>query len=434
MNVLAINNEQEARKYLMENSLITSFLDDDFYKFTMQQVVFHHFKNKKTKFEFKNRNSIPLAPYKEIIEKQFDFISKLTYQQKELDYLSSLEIEGEKIFKEDYIESLKTFQLRRNKITVSKKGNDLDIKVKKDDWFHNMKFEVMALSIVNGVHSIIEASKNGGVQKFYDNGINILQDKINTIKSHPLKNNFNLGDMGTRRRFLNVDYQETVFRMLQDQIPQNIVGTSNVLIAMRTGGNPLGTMAHEYLQAMQAVVGIKESQKFAFDLWQEEYGKNKLGIALSDVLGMNPFFVSFDKALTETYQGARHDSGCPFEWGDKLINHYQFFNINPLDKSAVFSDGLNIPYALEILEYFNNRIYVVFGIGTNLTNDVGLEALQIVLKMVWFEGQSVAKLSDNPAKSMCKDEKYMQEVSIVVNEMNIEYDDLYLGENDEKNF
>ena len=425
MNLLVINNEQQAREYLMNNPLVTSLLDDDFYKFTMQQVVFHYFKDKKTKFAFKNRNDIPLAPYKDIIEKQLDFICELTYKQEELDFLADLEINNEKIFKSDYIESLKTFQLKRDRIVVKKNGHELDIRAKKDDWYQNIKFEVLVLAIVNGVHSIIEASKNGGVQKFYDNGITTLKSKIDLIKNHPLQDSFNLVDMGTRRRFLNVDYQDTVFKILKKEIPNNFSTTSNVLVAMRNGVVPAGTMAHEYLQAMQALVGIEESQEYAFKMWQKEYGVNKLGIALSDILGMNPFFVSFNKALTESYQGARHDSGCPFEWGDKVINHYEYHNVDPITKSAVFSDGLNIPYAFEILEYFNGRINVVFGIGTNLTNDVGMKALQIVMKMTWCNGQSVAKLSDNPAKSMCKDVEYMEEVSGVVRKMNQAYTTLY---------
>ncbi len=425
MNFFNLNSEAEAKLFLMNNPLVTSLCDNDFYKFTMQQIVFHYFKNKKTKFEFKNRNSIPLAPYKEIIEKQFDFLCNITFLKEELQYLGQLEINGERIFKEDYINALQGFRLDRNKISVNKKGNDIDIKIKKDDWFQNIMFEIFVLSIVNGVYSIVEASKNGGVKKFYDQGLDTLQEKINFIKEHPLQSNFNLVDMGTRRRFLNVDYQDRVFKTLKEQLPNNVHTTSNVLVAFRNNVVPAGTMAHEYLQAMQAFVGIEDSQKYAFELWQKEYGKNKLGIALSDVLGMNPFFVSFDKSLTESYQGARHDSGCPFEWGDKVIKHYKYFNVDPTTKTAIFSDGLNIPYAFEILEYFNERINVVFGIGTNLTNDVGIKPLQIVLKMTWCDGQSVAKLSDNPAKSMCKDEAYMAEIAEVVEKMSKEYEKLY---------
>jgi nicotinate phosphoribosyltransferase len=423
-----LKNIPEARSYLLSTPLITSLIDTDFYKFTMQQVVFHYFRNKKAKFEFKNRNSIPLAQYQDLVDKQLDFLCELTFKMDELKFLGDIEINNEKVFKKDYINALEGFSLKRKNIKTSKDkdGITLHIDIIKDTWFDNILFEVFVLSIVNGIHSVMESCANGGVQKFIDNGLNKLQGKIDFIKAHPLQKDFKLVDFGTRRRFLNVDYQMSCFDMLKDQVPNNISTTSNVYIAYKHNIVPSGTMAHEMLQAMQAMVGIEESQKYTFDIWQKEYGTNKLGIALSDVLGMNPFFVAFNKELTESYQGLRQDSGCPKEWGDKVINHYNYFEINPMDKDSVFSDGLNIPKAFELLEYFHNRLSPSFGIGTNLTNDVGIEPLQIVLKMVWCNGQSVAKLSDNPAKSMCKDSVYMEEVSQVANKMNKEYEVLYL--------
>lgn len=422
-----ISNEKDAVNFLMNTPIIFSLLDTDFYKFTMQQVVFHYFKDLKTKFEFKNRNDIPLVQYKDIINKQLDFLCNLKFKSNELEFLSNLKINGEKIFKSDYIESLIDFQLDRSKIQAleAKNNHDIDIKISKDTWFQNIMFEVYTLSIVNGVHSIIEASKKGGVHKFIQQGLNKLDNKIDYIQNQPLVDKFNLVDFGTRRRFLDVNYQLAIFDKLKERIPNNIKSTSNVYVAYKHNIVPSGTMAHEYLQAMQSVVGIKDSQKYAFETWQKEYGKNKLGIALSDILGMNPFFVSFDKNLTETYQGCRHDSGDPLIWGDKVIKHYKENNVDPTTKNAVFSDGLNIPYAFEILNYFDNRIISSFGIGTNLTNDVGLIPLQSVLKMVWCNGQSVAKLSDNPAKSMCKDVIYMKEIKAVAESMNTEYIKLY---------
>jgi nicotinate phosphoribosyltransferase len=79
-----------------------------------------------------------------------------------------------------------------------------------------------------------------------------------------------------------------------------------------------------------------------------------------------------------------------------------------MSKVAVFSDGLDFIRALEIARYFENKIKVVFGIGTNLTNDFGSETLQIVIKMTRCNGQPVAKVSDSPGKSMCEDESYVR--------------------------
>jgi len=430
LNKLTI--ESEATTYLLNNCLIFSLLDTDFYKFTMQQLVFHYFKTLKTKFKFKNRNDIPLAQYKTLVDAQLDMLCSLKFQPDEIDFLRDIEINNELVFKDDYLNSLKTFSLNRDKIATraDSDGITLHVDIETDDWYFNILFEVYVLSIINGIHSVIESCKNGGVEKFINNGMERLQDKINYVKAQPLylQNAFNMIEFGTRRRFLDVNYQIRCFDMLRTQLPDNIKTSSNVLVAKTYGLVPSGTMAHEVLQAMQAVVGIKHSQEYAFKMWQKEYGKNKLGIALSDVLGMNPFFVSFNRELTESYQGMRQDSGCPKEWGDKVIKHYNFFDINQLSKDSVFSDGLDIPKSFDLLKYFYNRLTTYFGIGTNLTNDVGIKPLQIVLKMVSCDGKSVAKLSNDISKSMCEDIEYMNEVALVEKEMSETYKNLYYEE------
>jgi len=165
-------------------------------------------------------------------------------------------------------------------------------------------------------------------------------------------------------------------------------------------------MAHEFLQACQALVALPEFQKFAFDTWMQEY-RGDLGIALSDVVGMEAFLRDFDKLFCKAYDGARHDSGDPVEWGEKLIRHYEAMGVNPKTKSAVFSDSLDIPKAMELARHFEGRIRTSFGIGTNLTNDMGFEPLSIVIKMTRCNGRPVAKLSDSPGKTMCRDDAYL---------------------------
>ena len=157
-------------------------------------------------------------------------------------------------------------------------------------------------------------------------------------------------------------------------------------------------MAHEYLQACQAVgPRLRDSQVFAFNMWAREY-RGDLGIALSDVCGMDAFLRDLDLFFCKLFDGVRHDSGDPFEWGEKLIAHYQRMRIDPRAKTMVFSDSLNVPLAIRLYEYFRGRSQTAFGIGTNLTNDLGYEALQIVIKMTRCNGQPVAKISDEPSR------------------------------------
>jgi nicotinate phosphoribosyltransferase len=218
---------------------------------------------------------------------------------------------------------------------------------------------------------------------------------------------FRIADYGTRRRFSRV-WQDEVIRTLKEGIGRKLVGTSNVEMAMRHALTPLGTMAHEYLQACQAVgPRLRDSQVFAFNTWAREY-RGDLGIALSDVCGMDAFLRDFDLFFCKLFDGVRHDSGDPFEWGDKLIAHYQRMRIDPRTKTMVFSDSLDIPLAIRLYEYFKGRAQTSFGIGTNLTNDLGYEPMQIVIKMTRCNGQPVAKISDAPSKTMDYDPSYVQ--------------------------
>jgi nicotinate phosphoribosyltransferase len=166
-------------------------------------------------------------------------------------------------------------------------------------------------------------------------------------------------------------------------------------------------MAHEYLQACQALgPRLRDSQVFGFESWAREY-RGDLGIALSDVYGIEPFLRDFDMYFCKLFDGARHDSGDPFTWGERMIEHYKNNRVDPLTKTLIFSDGLTVPRTIELYQRFRGRCQLAFGIGTNLTNDLGYEPLQIVIKMVECNGQPVAKLSDTPSKNMCEDTNYM---------------------------
>jgi nicotinate phosphoribosyltransferase len=180
-----------------------------------------------------------------------------------------------------------------------------------------------------------------------------------------------------------------------------------VLFAKELGLRPMGTMAHEYLQACQALgPRLRDSQVFGFEKWAQEY-RGDLGIALSDVYGVNAFLRDFDMYFCKLFDGARHDSGDPFAWGERMIAHYRANRCDPRSKLLIFSDGLTIPRCVELFERFRGRIQLAFGVGTNLTNDLGPQALPIVIKMVACNGQPVAKISDTPGKTMVQDQGYL---------------------------
>jgi nicotinate phosphoribosyltransferase len=226
-------------------------------------------------------------------------------------------------------------------------------------------------------------------------GENRLRNKIDIIRQYP---RFTLTDFGTRRRY-SARWQRYVVETLKQTCPQ-LVGTSNVKLALDLGIKPIGTVAHEFFSAHLALVdNIVEAQKRALHVWLQEYDNN-LGHALTDTFTTDAFFRDFGVVLSNAFQGVRHDSGDPIEFGYKAIAHYKKMGIDPKTKSIVFSDGLDIPKAIEIYKEFAGLIGLGFGVGTNLTNDLGVTPLNIVIKLVECNGRPVVKLSDNPGKAI----------------------------------
>jgi nicotinate phosphoribosyltransferase len=242
-----------------------------------------------------------------------------------------------------------------------------------------------------------------------------LQQKIDLVKEYNGKHGqrFKFADFGTRRRFAGL-WQDIIVQRLIKELPDNFIGTSNVYLAMKYGVRPIGTMSHQWIMCGQGLpnVRISESQRYMLDAWVKEY-RGDLGIALSDTLGFDAFLRDFDPFFAKLYDGCRHDSGDPFTWGEKLIAHYRKLKIDPKTKSAVFSDGLTFPLALDLCSEFWGRIQTSFGIGTNLTNDCSYDPLQIVIKLTKVNGHPVAKVSDSAGKGMCEDESYLKYLKTV---------------------
>jgi nicotinate phosphoribosyltransferase len=378
--------------------IISSLLDTDLYKFTMMQVVLHHFPEAQVEYRFKCRNpNVDLGPHIAEIEAEIRALCALRFTRRELEYLR-----GWRFLKSNFVDLLGLFQLDERFIKVSRipdSPREIDIAIK-GPWLHTILFEVPVLAIVSEVYNRAKVPDAD-----FTEGRRRLAAKIAQANTVPGAD-FRIADYGTRRRFSRAWHDEVV-RTLKEGLGAHFVGTSNVRLAMDHGLTPLGTMAHEYLQACQAVgPRLRDSQVFAFNMWAREY-RGDLGIALSDVCGMDAFLRDFDLFFCKLFDGVRHDSGDPFEWGEKLIAHYQKMRIDPRSKTLVFSDSLNVPLAMRLYQYFKGRAQTSFGIGTNLTNDLGYEPLQIVIKMTRCNGQPVAKISDEPSKTMDYDPSYV---------------------------
>jgi nicotinate phosphoribosyltransferase len=379
--------------------IITSLLDTDLYKFTMMQVVLHHFPGAQVEYRFKCRNAgVDLTPYVEEIREQIEALCTLRFADEELAYLRGL-----RFIKSDFVDFLGLFQLNTKYIQVepAQAGpGEIGIVIK-GPWLHTILFEIPVLAIVNEVY--FRRTQRG---TDFEAGRRRLLDKIALVRDDPRLAELRIADYGTRRRF-SKRWQDEVLLTLKNELDVHLAGTSNVMFAVKHGLIPLGTMAHEYLQACQALgPRLRDSQIFGFEMWAKEY-RGDLGIALSDVYGMDAFLRDFDMYFCKLFDGARHDSGDPMHWGERLIAHYEKNRVDPRTKTLVFSDSLTIPKVIDLYRRFSGRARLAFGVGTNLTNDLGYTPLQIVIKMVRCNGQPVAKLSDSPEKNMCDDAAYL---------------------------
>ena len=384
--------------------IITSLLDTDLYKFTMMQVVLHQFPGAEVEYRFKCRNAHSpgmqgLAPFASEIREEIRGLCSLRFQDAELAYLKAM-----RFIKSDFVDFLALFRLNEKYVNVTPlPSGEIEVSIK-GPWLHTILFEIPVLSIINEVYF-----RNTQPQPDMAQGRQRLATKMAELQAPGLQA-LKIADYGSRRRFGKA-WHEEVLRTLTGKLGTGangqLAGTSNVLFAMKLGLTPLGTMAHEYLQACQALgPRLRDSQVFGFESWAKEY-RGDLGIALSDVYGMSAFLRDFDLYFCKLFDGARHDSGDPFQWGERMLAHYVKNRVDPKTKTLIFSDGLTVPRTIELYQQFKGRCQLAFGIGTNLTNDLGYEPLQIVIKMIRCNGQPVAKLSDAPSKNICDDEKYM---------------------------
>ena len=378
--------------------VLHTLLDTDAYKLHMQQAVFHHYYDVHVAAEFRCRGDDLLGIYADAIREQVNAMQHLTLQDEEYHWLSGLPF-----FKADYLNWLRDFRYKPEQVTVLNDNGKLDIRLE-GPWREVIMWEVPLLAVISELAHRYRSPETGVEQ-----AVAALENKLaafSTLTEGLDMSRFRLMDFGTRRRFSR-DVQEAIVKRLQQE--PWFVGTSNYDLARRLGLTPMGTQAHEWFQAHQQISpDLANSQRAALAAWLEEY-PNQLGIALTDCITMDAFLRDFGPEFAERYQGLRHDSGDPVEWGEKAIAHYQKLGIDPMSKVLVFSDNLDLAKAVDLYRHFNTRVNLSFGIGTRLTCDIPqVKPLNIVIKLVECNGKPVAKLSDSPGKTICHDKAFVR--------------------------
>ncbi len=378
--------------------VLHTLLDTDAYKLHMQQAVFHHYYDVHVAAEFRCRGDDLLGIYADAIREQVDAMQHLTLQDEEYQWLSGLPF-----FKADYLNWLRDFRYKPEQVSVVNDNGKLDIRLE-GPWREVIMWEVPLLAVISEL-----AHRYRSPEKGVEQAVAALENKLaafSTLTEGLDMSRSRLMDFGTRRRFSR-DVQEAIVKRLQQE--PWFVGTSNYDLARRLNLTPMGTQAHEWFQAHQQISpDLANSQRAALAAWLEEY-PNQLGIALTDCITMDAFLRDFGPEFAERYQGLRHDSGDPVEWGEKAIAHYEKLGIDPMSKVLVFSDNLDLAKAVDLYRHFNTRVNLSFGIGTRLTCDIPqVKPLNIVIKLVECNGKPVAKLSDSPGKTICHDKAFVR--------------------------
>lgn len=383
----------------MAAPVIESLLDTDLYKLTMLQAMVARVPNVDAVYRFRCRNAtaFPLAELASEVKRELEALCALRFTSDELAYLGGL-----RYVAPGFVDYLEGYQLRERHIGVTTQGGELVIEARGPVQY-SMMFEIYVLAIVNELYF----RRLAGPAPDLTLGRAALARKIAQAANAPrLQTPFEVTDFGTRRRFSRTWHGEVV-STLKAQGGTWFKGTSNVDLARRLDLVPIGTMAHEYLQIHQAFGGpLHDFQQRALENWVQTY-RGDLGIALTDVISMDAFLADFDLYFAKLFDGLRHDSGDPIQWGEKALAHYAKLRVPTSGKRLVFSDGLTMPAAIDLYRHFGDRVHTGFGIGTNLTNDVGYPALNIVMKLVEANGQPVAKLSDAAGKTLCDNDVYV---------------------------
>ena len=401
------------------DQIITSLLETDLYKFSMGQAIYHQFPAYTTTWTFKCRNQDVRFTQEmvEEIREQIKAYCCLTFTEEELSYLKEITW-----FKQSYIDFLRLWHPRYEDFEITTEAEcGLSLETK-GTWLNTSMYEIPTLAIINEVYFRMQYPYEELSTSFEQK----LDEKIEWLKTGKYEI-ATFSEFGLRRR-LSAEAQDTAVRKLSESPlgASRFVGTSNVYLARKYHIKPVGTMAHEWIMCVgqgNHRHNPAYSNWYALDAWVKEYGILN-GTALTDAITTDCFLRDFRLTYSTLFSGVRHDSGDPKEWGDKMIRHYTSLGIDARTKTLLFSDSLDFAKADELFRYFDGRAKVAFGIGTYLSNDTHVPALNIVMKTTLCNGQDVAKISDTPGKGMCKNPQYVEYLQRCI-EWRMEHESIY---------
>ncbi len=355
----------------------------------MQYAVVKLYPDTLANYEFMNRGGHEFPEgFDKALKERINQMSELALTREEKEYLKI----NCPYLNPAYLDFLQGYRYDPAEVEVIQNGRDLKVKIH-GYWYRTILWEVPILSLISELYYELTGLERESDEKVVER----LKNKMDVYQEMGVK----IAEFGTRRRH-SYQVHQLIVNALKDYYGSCYVGTSNVHFAMTTGVKPIGTHAHEWFMYHGARFGFRLANQVGLDRWVNAY-HGDLGIALTDTYTTDVFLTQFNKKLAKLFDGVRHDSGDPIEFAEKIINHYQKMGIDPMHKTIIFSDALNLEKVKRIVEATRGKIGISFGIGTNLTNDTGLKPMNIVLKLTSvaepdLPWSSVVKLSDDKGK------------------------------------
>ncbi|HJS83746.1 MAG TPA: nicotinate phosphoribosyltransferase [Nitrososphaera sp.] len=376
-------------------TIMASRLDNDFYNWTMGQFVWKYYQNVNVRYEFRNRTfSVPLADCLDLdlLTKALDGIRRMSFHVEEIDWLRQTGY-----FEEDYLTWLSEHH-HLPPVKVENNNGHLVIETE-GEWADSIFWETPILATVSEMYfRRFEASSIEGARR--------LRAKVDYFKAHPY---MSFSDFGTRRRY-SLEWHSTILNALRNEIPEQLVGTSNAWLAMEYGLRPIGTMAHQLFMVITAlrlqnadkpIESFRDAQLEVLHLWLELYQAHpELLVLLPDTYKTEMMLgICWADRVLRDFPIIRQDSGDPFEVGENILRWFGRMWDKQGNRAIIFSDELNLRKMSLLYDQFGSRVNVGMGWGTGLTNDMGFEPLSIVVKPKSANGEPCVKLSDNPAKA-----------------------------------
>lgn len=373
----------------------TRLLDDnDLYKFTMMWAVMDHFPDAWVRYEFVNRDNRQFPPnFASNLRKRIHNQDGILLTQERINKIKSKAPYLPSMF----LDFLKGYRFDMSELSIAQYDDKLQV-LGEGYWYRTILWEVYLMSEISELYFLMTKPKHELSESQLEE---YNQKKATNLQLHDVK----FVDFGTRRRY-SWEHQHNVVRALKSYGGKNFIGSSNLALAIDLDVKVIGTYAHEWVSGIASIMGYRHANKHAMELWTQTYGGN-LGIALTDTFGIDAFLQDFNLKYAKLFDGVRHDSGDPFKFTDRIVEHYHKLGIDPIqsNKTIVFSDGLDPELAIKLNNYCSRKIHSSFGIGTNFTNDIpGVKPLNIVIKLFGLNGNPTIKLSDIPEKHTGDDE------------------------------